>query len=47
MFFTKILSTKSGRVAQAFNNWKMLPQKINLEAFKRISRFEKGLITFA
>ena len=43
----KLLFTKTGRIAQALNNWKTLPEKINLEAFKRISRFEKGLINFA
>jgi len=26
----KLLNTKTGRLVQALNNWKMLPQKINL-----------------
>ncbi len=44
-----ILLTKIGRVSEAFKTWKLLPEKggRNNEAFKKASKFEKGLVTFA
>ena len=39
--------SKAGLVVIAFRKIQSLPQKRNNEAFKKASKFEKGLATFA
>jgi len=38
--------TKGGRLAESFMIWRNIPVKSNIGAYKKASRFEKGLASF-
>ena len=40
------MMTKAGRLAESFRLWKNIPVKINIGAYKKASKFEKGLSSF-
>ena len=46
-FLKRLLMSKAGMVIIAFRKMQSLPEKKNNEAFKKATKFEKGLIAFA
>ncbi len=46
-FLKRLLMSKAGLVVIAFRKMQSLPEKVNMEAFKKASKFEKGLSNFA
>ena len=46
-FLKRLLMSKAGMVVIAFRKMQSLPERRNMEAFKKASKFEKGLANFA
>ena len=46
-FLKRLLMSKAGMVVIAFRKMQSLPEKRNNEAFKKATKFEKGLANFA
>ena len=46
-FLKRLLMSKAGMVVIAFRKMQSLPERRNIEAFKKASKFENGLANFA
>jgi len=42
----KILSTKTGKILDAFKKWKGIPEKKNMKKYMKATQFERGLSDF-
>ena len=45
-FIKRLLVSKAGMVVLAFRRIQTLPEKKNMEAYGKASKFERGLLTF-
>ena len=45
-FLRRLMMSKVGKVVQGWTTWKNLPEKKDMSAFIKASKFEKGLSNF-